>query len=98
MIKGCQRKMIMVRGGSSSPFETAYFIMKSSPEHDRLDESDMASEAGRIIAENSVESSDSGAARSKSDSKNERLRRIAAFCLGLILGGAGASFLIAVLR
>ena len=98
MIKGCQRKMIMVRGGSTSPFEAAYFIMKSSPEYDRLGESDMASEAGRIIAENSVESNDPGAARSKRDSKNERRRRIAAFCLGLLLGGAAASFLIAVLR
>jgi hypothetical protein len=90
--------MIMVRGGSAAPFEAAYFIMKSSPEHDQLGENDMASEAGRIIAENSVDRDRSDAVGSKGERKLERARRIIAFCLGLVLGGAGASFLIAVLR
>ena len=99
MIKGCQRKMIMVRGGNSSPFETAYFIMKSLPEHEHLDENDMALEAGRIIAgETSGGKVSSDPYAEKRREKGNRIRLLAAFLIGILIGGAGASFLIALLR
>lgn len=52
MIKGCQRKMVVVKGQDKSIFETAYFVLRREQEPKRLRESDMLSEATRIINEN----------------------------------------------
>lgn len=52
MIKGCQRKMIMIRGTGGSIYETAYFVMKPEGEYSAFDEGDMVKEALRIIGEN----------------------------------------------
>ena len=54
MIKGCQRKMIVVQGKDKSIFETAYFVLRRESEQKELRENDMLAEATRIINENSV--------------------------------------------
>lgn len=51
MLKGCQRKMIMVRGDSESTFETAYFIVKPESEGSEGGENSMVEEAIRIVSE-----------------------------------------------
>lgn len=51
MLKGCQRKMIMVRGDSESIFETAYFIVKPESESDPGAKNSMVDEAVRIVEE-----------------------------------------------
>ena len=47
MIKGCQRKMIMLQGGECAPFESAYFVLKKNV--DASGDPDMIREATRII-------------------------------------------------
>ena len=51
MIKGCQRRMIVVQGKDKSVFETAYFVLRREREHVTARETDMLAEADRIINE-----------------------------------------------
>lgn len=52
MVKGCQRRIVMLRGTGSGMFEEAYFILK--PEKTDLPEQLMIVEANRIIAEHAL--------------------------------------------
>lgn len=52
MLKGCQRKMIVVQGKDKSMFETAYFVLRRESESRGIREADMVAEANRIIDEN----------------------------------------------
>ena len=52
MIKGCQRRMIVVQGKDKSVFETAYFVLRRESERVPSREADMLAEAIRIINEN----------------------------------------------
>ena len=49
MIKGCQRKVIVVKGDEESMFECAYFVLKNDKNHDNPSEGDMIAEADKII-------------------------------------------------
>lgn len=49
MIKGCQRKIILVEGSESSVFETAYFVLRKGAETQKKSHSDIMKEANRII-------------------------------------------------
>lgn len=57
MIKGCQRNIYHIKNTNSSIFEEAYFVLKKtvSPEYSpglrHINDSEMAEEAERIIAE-----------------------------------------------
>lgn len=54
MLKGCQKKIIMVKDANSRYFESAYFVIKSDlPPSARED--DMLAEAHRLIADYSSE-------------------------------------------
>ena len=48
MIKGCQRRIIMVKDTGSKYFDTAYFVMRSDLDA-KVNETDMINEAGRMI-------------------------------------------------
>ena len=48
MLKGCQRKAIVVRGDADCSFEAAYFIMRVNKAAN-VSEEDMLSEARRIV-------------------------------------------------
>ena len=86
MIKGCQRKIILMQGEECSPFESACFILRDGDSADG--EKDMMREASRIIAR-------------ALPGKAERLRRREAlvakaktalvFSLGMLLGALAAS-------
>lgn len=52
MVKGCQRRIILLRGTGSGMFEEAYFILK--PEKANAPEQLMIAEANRIIAEHAA--------------------------------------------
>ena len=54
MMKGCQRKMIMMPTRDSSLFETAYFVLKDEAEARRPSKNEMHFEAMRILEENSL--------------------------------------------
>lgn len=53
MIKGCEKKLILVPCGEASPFETAYFILRKDSEDICGGGDNILKEADRIIAERS---------------------------------------------
>ena len=77
MMKGCQRKMIMMPTRTSALFETAYFVLKEEAEARRPSESEMLCEAMRILEENSL---------SKKPQSFSRRHLICSFLYGLCLG------------
>lgn len=55
MLKGCQRKLILLRDTGSNIFEEAYFVLKADADaRQNLSESDMVSEARRIVEANTL--------------------------------------------
>ena len=51
MIKGAQKQMIVVRTGTSRYFDEAYFVLKSGLKPKREEQTDLLTEANRIIKE-----------------------------------------------
>ena len=50
MVRGCQRRIYIVKNTDSSLFEEAYFILKRNPTpQPAVSESEMAAEANRIV-------------------------------------------------
>lgn len=80
MIKGCQRRTVMIRGNAQSDFEFAYFIMKTESKG-RKSDSDIIDEAGRIIAENTLQD---GSGRSD---KRKGFADLVGFFAGMLSGG-----------
>ena len=89
MIKGVQRKMIVVKTDNSNVFETAYFVLRSDSDKSKSDAIDMLTEANRIVNEGN------DAKKSKKE-KKKRFGRFAAFCIFLlgVVFGTAASFLV----
>ena len=95
MIKGCQRKVIVVKGDDESVFECAYFVLKNSPESLNCKEEDMVAEANRIIEENEGKKEIKNVKNDKkTDKENDRKKIIIPFSVGAALGSAvGIAFL-----
>ncbi len=77
MLKGCQRKLIMMPTKSSPLFETAYFILRKETAERPPCPNEMLYEAARILEENSL------------PVKRRTLKRrhlATAFAIGLIAG------------
>ena len=88
MLKGAQKKMIVIKTSDSDIFEEAYFVVKGGVERSRPD---MVSEANRII-------DGCGEKRGREKSKDVRVLIIPllSFILGTLFGG-GIAILIAFL-
>ncbi len=84
MIKGCERKIILVQGAESSPFETAYFVLRKGAEMQEKSHSDIMKEANRII-ERRLPSEMFRARRRERICK--RLKYCAFFIVGALSGG-----------
>ena len=82
MIKGCQRKMIVVQGKDKSIFETAYFVLRRESEQQKLHENDMLTEATRIINESSMQNQRRGR-------RHARLWGFLLFLGGMLIGSGG---------
>lgn len=54
MIKGCQKKMVIVKNISSDIFDEAYFILKDDGKYDSVKNDDMISEANRIVSQSTL--------------------------------------------
>ena len=80
MIKGAQRKMIVMKTAESNMFEEAYFVMRRGVD---CSESDMVSEANRIIE-------NYGCKRKESfwNKKRELLKSLWIFLSGCAVGSA----------
>lgn len=72
MIKGCQKKMIVLRGVESRYFTEAFFVLRDDCP-DAVPRADMVSEANRIISESA------SGARSAHQRKKKLSPRAAAF-------------------
>ena len=77
MLKGVQRKLIMLQPHGSDLFEPAYFVLKEDAEGRRPDRNEMLSEATRIVEENSL-----ARGRGNSDIRST----LVGFVLGAFLG------------
>ena len=87
MIRGTQKKMIVVRTHDSRVFEEAYFVMR--PERETVhDESDMLSEANRIICRNTLPPPDPLATAYFSKRKH-RICSLLYFLFGFLMGCGG---------
>lgn len=51
MIKGAQKQMIVIRTGSSKYFDEAYFVLKNGKRPRREEQTDLLTEANRILKE-----------------------------------------------
>ncbi len=93
MLKGCQRRMIVVRTGKDTMFDEVYFVLKKDcSDESCIEESDIICEANRII------NGEIGDIKQKNGRKRKLrefvLRAITPFAAGLISG----SVVIALLR
>ena len=88
MIKGCQRKMIMVKGDDESPFEMAYFVLKSDLRANDLGENDILAEANKIVEAKTFSAAGTRARRSKNDGSEKNKKVIIPFAAGTALGSA----------
>ncbi|NLK38978.1 MAG: hypothetical protein GX303_01845 [Clostridiales bacterium] len=90
MLKGCQRKIILLRNTGSNIFEEAYFVLKADAEaRQDLSESDMVSEARRIVEANTISLGQHNTqAPPKESTKNKNT------CFGWFLAGCVFSCLI----
>lgn len=82
MIKGAQKKMIVVKTEESSIFEEAYFVVRRQAEKTHMD---MLEEANKIIEDCRCEKS-----RKEKGRGFIRLRDIFMLCCGAVIGGGGA--------
>ena len=81
MLRGAEKRMIVVRTRGSRMFEEAYFILK--PEKANLSQTRMITEANRIIEENTLQKK-----RTFKSSDDSRRGRFFFFLLGLLSGGS----------
>ena len=88
MIKGVQRKMIVVKTDSSNLFETAYFVLRSDADKARDETLDLLGEATRLVNQDCDD-------KKKRKEKKKRFGRFAAFCIFLlgVIFGAGSSII-----
>lgn len=83
MIRGVQRKIIVVKGEKNSVFESVYFLLRNDLSEKTRSENDMLREANRIISENYSER------KAKKAERRKRIRRgLALFLIGILLGAA----------
>ena len=88
MIKGCQRKMIMVKGEEDSPFEMAYFVLKSDPRVCDIGESDILAEANRIVEAKTLSHDGVKVRKNKKDTSEKNKKVMIPFAAGAAVGSA----------
>ena len=88
MLRGAEKRMIVVRTRDSRMFEEAYFVVRPEADRDGRDEPDMLREANRIL-ETSMAGcrGESGGAHASLSPRRSTLRRVAWFLAGLFSGG-----------
>ena len=87
MIKGYQRKTVVMRGGEESMFEYALFVLKNDEKYIQCKEEDMVAEAVRIIEENEKVKTASTKIKDQKIEK-DRKKIIIPFSVGAAVGSA----------
>lgn len=91
MIRGAQKKMVVIRTHESHLFEEAYFVLRKDSERG-MDDGDMLAEADRIIRRSTAGADTGGSSR-----RRQWISRLGWFLAGLSVGGGGAWLLSAVI-
>ena len=65
MLKGCQRKMVVVQGRDKGAFETAYFVLRRESEKKSFRDRELLEEANRIINEQQIRRDSPGCTRGR---------------------------------
>lgn len=84
MIKGCQKKIILVKDTKSRYFDSAYFVIKGDLPEASTD-SDMLAEAHRIIADCVAQMGLANVCKAKLSPAAKKRRKIIAFVVGALL-------------
>ncbi|MBR4293071.1 MAG: hypothetical protein IKT54_05615 [Clostridia bacterium] len=92
MLKGCQKKIIMLKNTGSEIFDEAYFILSDSAIASRCSQSDMIAEANRIVEMGYRDTF----LQKKTVSGKARFQQVLFFFIGALFA-AGVCALIAVL-
>ena len=82
LIKGIQRKMVLIRTPDSKIFEEAHFVFRAESDSRVSEENDMLIEANRIIEEAGL-----GATEGKHPVRKKRGGGLIGFLLGGLFGG-----------
>lgn len=91
MIKGCSRRMIVLKDTGSDFFEEAYFVLKSHKTPGKIrTEQDFVAEANRIVAE----ASNNGIYSKKQEPKSNTFL----FLFGVLCGIAVCSIAILIIK
>lgn len=98
MIKGCEKRVVWLRNTESETFDQAYFILSESAYEKKKSESDIVTEAKRIIGQLPItgwwDESAEGAKKRRSPSASVKL---AFFALGFALGAIPAAAVLLLL-
>ena len=88
MLRGAEKRMIVVRTRDSRMFEEAYFVVRPEADRDGRDEPDMLWEANRILESSRAGCrGESGGASSSLLPRRGILHKVTWFLAGLLSGG-----------
>lgn len=87
VVKGYQRRVIVVKGADNGAFEHAYFVLRRETEHERHTDRELLAQADLMIAKNHLP-------RQSDGKKHRRLMALAFFFGGFLTGGGLAWLLI----
>ena len=94
MIRGAEKRMIVVRTRDSRMFEEAYFVVRPEADRDGREEADMLWEANRILeASMATCRGEHSGAIDRSLPRGGLLRGLMWFSLGRLTGGGGVGLL-----
>ena len=98
MIRGAQKKMIVIRTHDSRVFEEAYFVMRKETEA-AVEDSDMLTEADRIIRRSTAGMTAAAVPRQERQGNagerlRQRVRSVLWFFAGALAGGGGVGLLL----
>jgi hypothetical protein len=92
MLKGCQRRMIVVQGKDKGAFETAYFVLRRESERRSTHDGDLLEEANRIINAQQVR------VRRESDARRRKWYGWALWLFGVLVGVGGSLLICGLCR
>ena len=93
MLRGAEKRMIVVRTRDSRLFEEAYFVVRPEADKPRFEESDMLLEANRLLENSMTGARAERGARELLSGRGGFLGGLLRFTLGLLTGGGAVGLL-----
>ena len=93
MLRGAEKRMIVVRTRDSRLFEEAYFVVRPEADKPRFEESDMLLEANRLLENSMTGARAERGARELLSARGGFLGGLLRFTRGLLPGGGAVGLL-----